>query len=419
MARSIASTMATRTSLLWTPLVCLAVAATAVLGAWTVRDRVAVYTLQTKAAAKDHEGRAAESLAVGVARQLDRALLENFTAAMHLANDPTLAAAAESARAQFAQAGLDELEIEELENRAGLDRMIVDDPATRRTLTSTVAARRAFAEAFITDAEGLTVAASHPTSDFVQSDEDWWQHAYRAGTYIGPVEYDSSARTWSLDVVSTFGGAGRHLAGILKVVVSIAAAEAIAEDAAGEDTRVSVLTGEGLLIAETASGHAESRVMSEAVNLRESSADDAFGAERRGHRLHEDRVLGWARTATGKFYEGVAPGYRGLDWVVLVDRSRPAVPDLEDDDLVWLWLAGLIAILVCVTGTGVAPWLARGAARRARDLAAATRDVVEGRRSEPVVLDGDDELSAIASDFERVRKAWLHAHAGAVTTNPD
>ena len=416
MARSIASTVASRTSLVWIPLVCLAAGTTAVLGTWTVRDRVALYTMQTKTAAEGREGRAAESLAVGIAHQLDRTLLDNFTAAMHLARDPTLAAAAKSARAQFARAKLDELEIEELEARAGLDRMIVDDPVTRQTLARTVAARRAFAEAFITDAKGLTVAASHPTSDFVQNDEDWWQHAYRAGTYIGPVEYDSSARTWSLDVVSTFKDADQHLAGILKVVVSIAVAEAIAEDAAvgGEDTRVSVLTGEGLLIAETASGHAESRLMSEEVNLRET-----FGAERHGHRLHEERVFGWARTATGKFYDEVAPGYRGLDWVVLVDRARPVVPDLDEEDLTWLWLPGLVAVLACVTGSGIAPWLSRGAARRVRALAAATRDVVEGRRSDPVVLDGDDELSAIAGDFERVRKAWLHAHAGTGTTNPD
>ncbi len=50
------------------------------------------------------------------------------------------------------------------------------------------------AELFITDPQGYTLAAGEPTSDFVQSDESWWQQANQNGSFIDKPEFDDSAQ---------------------------------------------------------------------------------------------------------------------------------------------------------------------------------------------------------------------------------
>lgn len=51
------------------------------------------------------------------------------------------------------------------------------------------------AEIFLTDEQGLVVAATNRTSDYYQGDEEWWQTAYRERIYIGQPEYDESAQS--------------------------------------------------------------------------------------------------------------------------------------------------------------------------------------------------------------------------------
>ncbi len=50
------------------------------------------------------------------------------------------------------------------------------------------------AELFITDPQGYTLAAGEPTSDFVQSDETWWQQANQNGSFIDKPEFDESSQ---------------------------------------------------------------------------------------------------------------------------------------------------------------------------------------------------------------------------------
>ena len=48
-------------------------------------------------------------------------------------------------------------------------------------------------EIFLTDRQGINVAATNITSDYYQADEEWWQVAKQDGLYIGQPEYDKSA----------------------------------------------------------------------------------------------------------------------------------------------------------------------------------------------------------------------------------
>ncbi len=58
-------------------------------------------------------------------------------------------------------------------------------------------------EVFVTDQKGLNIAMSDKTSDFMQSDEGWWQAAFAGGSgavYIGEVEYDESSKSYAMNL---------------------------------------------------------------------------------------------------------------------------------------------------------------------------------------------------------------------------
>jgi methyl-accepting chemotaxis protein PixJ len=50
------------------------------------------------------------------------------------------------------------------------------------------------AEMFLTERNGFNVAFSDTTTDFVQSDEKWWQNAKTKGVFIGNPEFDDSSK---------------------------------------------------------------------------------------------------------------------------------------------------------------------------------------------------------------------------------
>lgn len=83
----------------------------------------------------------------------------------------------------------------------------------------------AISEVFITDAKGLNICLTNKTTDYLQSDEAWWQTTADRGSqggYFGLIEYDESAKTKAIPVYTLgFLEKTGQLAGVMKAVVSI------------------------------------------------------------------------------------------------------------------------------------------------------------------------------------------------------
>ncbi|HET9912806.1 MAG TPA: GAF domain-containing protein [Anaerolineales bacterium] len=77
-------------------------------------------------------------------------------------------------------------------------------------------------EAFLTDHQGLSLAATNRTSDYYQADEEWWQVAYREGLYIGQPEYEASSKTLGVIIAVTIrDDANGNVIGILRTTVNL------------------------------------------------------------------------------------------------------------------------------------------------------------------------------------------------------
>jgi cache domain-containing protein len=78
-----------------------------------------------------------------------------------------------------------------------------------------------YREVLVTDRNGRLVAASNVTSDYLQSDEDWWIRAFDGGrgrVSVTDVRRDESAHVYAFDIAVPVLAPGGELAGIMKIV---------------------------------------------------------------------------------------------------------------------------------------------------------------------------------------------------------
>jgi hypothetical protein len=95
--------------------------------------------------------------------------------------------------------------------------------AASQYLTDIVAHDRIYREMILTDRQGRLIAASNPTTDYFQGDEDWWIAAFddgrRGRVSIGDVRWDPSASAYAIEISAPVSGLGdESVAGVLKVV---------------------------------------------------------------------------------------------------------------------------------------------------------------------------------------------------------
>ncbi len=83
-----------------------------------------------------------------------------------------------------------------------------------------------FVEIFVTDKYGLIVGETNKTSDYLQSDEDWWVKAYGNGagkSYYSEIEYDDSSKSESIALYVPVYNNQNTAVGVIKTVFAITA----------------------------------------------------------------------------------------------------------------------------------------------------------------------------------------------------
>ena len=119
---------------------------------------------------------------------------------------------------------------------------------------------RGLAEIILTEGNGFNVAYSSPTSDFVQSDEEWWQIGKEKGKALLEPEFDESSNSAVLELVNSIRDANSNqLLAVTKIGLSVA--ELNKEILAS--SKVEISQTEQIQIIDTKSGKALNTVTSE------------------------------------------------------------------------------------------------------------------------------------------------------------
>ncbi|MGI9615325.1 MAG: ATP-binding protein [Acidimicrobiales bacterium] len=218
------------------------------------------------------------------------------------------------------------LSVAQIESTVRADEQLDRSGRSRAWLTAQVDAQPAFVQAVVTDTNGFTVGAVRTTDDFTNADQEWWQRAWTDGAFLGPVEVDPStgALAVPLAVRIVDSTTGRAL-GVLKATVGVGAIQPIADTFADDELGldVNILTGSGLLLAETATSHDQRRVAAELPfegELGTAYGDALAGTERMGLITLDQTVGGFSRTEPVRTVDRLGIQIDNHDLVVFVQQ---------------------------------------------------------------------------------------------------
>lgn len=76
-------------------------------------------------------------------------------------------------------------------------------------------------ELFVTNAYGANVALGSGTSDYSQSDEDWWQITKEKGKYVGKIKYNENYQSYSIEFAFRIDDVDGNFLGVLRVLISL------------------------------------------------------------------------------------------------------------------------------------------------------------------------------------------------------
>jgi len=164
-----------------------------------------------------------------------------------VASGPSMAAAAEAASLEAARRGLTRQAPAQLERAFAATRSLDMDPDIDRFLRA-LEQRSDFAGFVLTDAHGFVVASSRPPARFGNADEEWWQRAYRVGTYLGLPTRDGSVTTIRMATAVTSPTGGRRVGALSSAFRLERLAHLVASSSASLYAEVQVVDGGGRLL---------------------------------------------------------------------------------------------------------------------------------------------------------------------------
>lgn len=359
---------------------------------------------------------ASEEQAVSVSREINLLLNERIGDARAWARSVEVVNAAVDGGEFADEAGLVGRSIDVLEEEFADSKQLRSDTGSRNFLRSEIEANPDFREIFFTDLNGFNVAYTDQTSDFVQSDEEWWTDAWANGLSVSDVDYDDSAGVFSVDISVRIDQPGTNRpVGVLKTSLSIAFVQQFAGVRANDSVEYLVALADGRLIADSSSNHAPLRMMS--LNFAGAAASPGLGTAmtaglepgEAGVQVTDDFVYGYTTTLDPTAFDEVGvDDFAGFDWLVVSTQTS---------DVAFAPLRGIEALkadigdagnnlrtlimLLLLAGVAVAYLMARrtaeGIVRPIHQLTAAATAAAETGLPTAV-----DEINAEGADLESV-----------------
>ena len=355
-----------------------------------------------------------------LSRRLDEFMRERIADVQGWASGPAVVSAARQAHSVHEQSGLLSLTVEQIEEKFQIRKSLGRFPIADSYLRSEIARSKHFDRITLTDRNGYNVVVTNVSSDFVQSDEDWWQRVWSDGFAVSSVKYDENIGAWEIDIsVRIDDPATENPVGVIQAAMTISLIQDIADQYQGHDQRITVVNSEGLILAETSSEHSSARIMNEKVNMRDGESDArsaVFGVEHSGQVIGDDWVTGFSRTAGGDFYADLTRGFRfpGFHWGVIVQSegsgglAGAGIKSVAQEVGAWhRTYAGILAVsfvVLALLATWIAWWMAGRVAQPIRYLRTVALQMSQGRATGTVRLETNDELSEIARALERMRR---------------
>ena len=201
--------------------------------------------------ARDEEARIVN--AATLSKQLvERVLVERSRQVDLIASAPSVIAAARVGGETSREKGFPRMNTSSLEALFKETRSQQVDPAARAFLINLLP-KLDIAEVIVTDEYGYNAVTSSPSSDFVQSDEGWWQAAWSTGMSAAVATADPATQRTVVELAEVIRENGSKI-GVVKVKFGLSVVDSVlAQGSAGGSTlRVDLVDSVGKIIASSA-----------------------------------------------------------------------------------------------------------------------------------------------------------------------
>jgi methyl-accepting chemotaxis protein len=332
-----------------------------------------------KAIAGDEDARIVN--AASLSKQLvDRVLEERSRQVDLIASSPVVVAAARKGSDVSRSKGLVTMSIPRLEEMFKATRSQQVDDGARQYL-SALLPKLDIAEIMVTDEYGYNAVTTSPSSDFVQSDEGWWQTAWGSGTTTAQATADPATQRTVVELSRVIRD-GTARAGVVKVKFGLSVVDSVLSQggSGAGGLRVDLLDSTGKVIA-------SSGVAARFKTFRAAAA-----------------VAGAAPGATFAFASDSTPRRgavaltNGTHWRVVAHMSEADASHTYRVARTFL-LLGIAVMLSLIVASlyFVGGFIERRITRPASELARAAEAVAAGDLSKQVDgMGGDDEIGRLA-----------------------
>lgn len=247
-----------------------------------------------------------------------------------------------------------------------------------------------FGEVIVTNKYGALVAATGRTTDFKQSDEDWWNSSQTGEFSIRDICYDESSGIYGVCACMPVRNSTGQTIGAAKAVVNILTlAKDIELTALGYETsELKIVTSDGRLIFSSRAYTVFEDVSTLPFFEQISAARGHFSEEEGGG----DRLFSYA-TTTG-YLE-----YDGHGWIVILSHAEAEVLG-PATDLQLRLLA--VALLTIAFATTLAVYVSRLVTAPLVELEAAARSMAKGELDTRITVTRSDEFGRLANSFNEM-----------------
>ena len=293
---------------------------------------------------------------------MDRLLAERQRQVTMLSREPSIIAAVRAGSARANQMGLPALAPDALERRFDASRAL-GSLADADALLGRIQRYLDVNSITITDEHGYNVLTTNRSSDFLQSDEEWWERAMREGVTHSMATYDEAASRVVVSLASAVReGDGSPALGVVSATFGLASLdEAMSKATSGSGIDVDIIDATGHVVAGSSSTQ-RLKTMPGFTRL------DAAG---------RDSIITFDDGSTRQ--RAVVLFTNGGQWrlVAHADERRSSEPMRAARQVLWVGAAGLlISMLLALWGVG--RYVARRVSDPALELAAVAEAVAGG-----------------------------------------
>lgn len=436
--------------LLWVPL--MAAAGSGAYWLWIRMEAGGGSGIQSLALHSDTQK--LEEAVTRLSEDIDAFLAERIAEVQSWAASPVVIKAVKKARAAHAKEGFDGLGLQQVESKFRTSKSLGLAPEARAFLGEQIRRSSDFSGVFFTDAKGFNVALSGPATDFVQSDEEWWQRALSSAIFVSDIVFSSSANVWAMDIAVAIRDVGTgNSIGVMKAVVPLRFAQLFADRVArglsvpGQllhtqlpgstlngtavpRTEILVATRDGLLIAETRSAHAPGRIMQPETNLLADASvahmARAYDSERAGSFIAarnasdssegaSSHMIAFARSADSSYFAPVIGDFPGVDWMIIAEApnlsGHGVLPELSGSlagnqrnlGQGLLWLGATLCTALLLSSMLLCWVFGRWVLTPVRALTDSVQRMEQGQVGTRITVSSTGEFEELAEALDRIR----------------